>query len=67
MGVKYFKIFRGKQIRLRGTPNIPKLTKKGFTVSKVITMGQKTDIETFSPLTRGEARGIARAKGLPFN
>ena len=56
-----------KKIKDCSLSNIRKLNNQGFSVSKVITEGNHTSIETFSPLTKGQARGIAKAKGFPFN
>ena len=55
MSVKYFKVRGEKQMRIRGTPDINSLLGKGFSVSKITMIGNKTSIDTFSPRTFNQA------------
>ncbi|MBN2567827.1 MAG: hypothetical protein JXB42_00185, partial [Deltaproteobacteria bacterium] len=48
--------------------SVESLLKKGYTVSKVTTTGNKTKIESFSPMTMDKARRshTKRLGGIPF-
>jgi len=69
MTISYVKILNGKVIKIKGIPNIPKLLKKGFTVTKNTTIGRNTKLESFSPLTRNQAWERHKKNagmGIPF-
>ena len=56
--VECFKIVKGKQVKLARCDKreMKKLQNSGVSVAKITTEGNKTKIETFSPLTRKQAR-----------
>lgn len=64
MGIKYFRVKGRKQNRIIGTPNIDSLLKRGFSVSKITTIGNKTMVDTFSPKTFSQVKQEYR-KNLP--
>ena len=67
--IKWVKVKNGKLTRIKEPKSVDKLLDKGFTVSKVTEIGNKTSILTFSPRTREEAYKEYRKHypTLPFN
>ena len=45
----WYKIKNGKQTRIKKPKNIDKLLDKGYTVSQVVTRGNKSKVNTYSP------------------
>lgn len=68
--VSCYKVKKGEKTRMRkcDSATINKMVDQGFSVSKVVEMGNKTKITTFSPLTRAQAlREHRKIRGiLPF-
>ena len=71
MNTRYYSILGRKQKRIKGTPNIDSLLRKGITVSKITTRGQKTTIDTYSPRTFEQSKkqyrsNLPKYMRLPF-
>ena len=66
--ITYYKIKFGVEKKITKPKSMNSLLDKGFTVSKVTEIGNKTTIEIFSPKTREEAiREHGRRYGnMPF-
>ncbi len=55
MTTRWFIVKNGKSQRIDKPKSVDSLLQRGYTVSEVITEGNSTKINTFSPRTREEA------------